>query len=146
MEESLNKFSTTYSHCGEIVAIKILAIPADHAGVRFLTDFNMPLQVGIMLRDETTPVQRHTHLKRTRNIEVTSEFIYVQEGKCNVSIECTNHSEIKTRFTLSKNEAALFLGNGIHQIQFLEPTKLLEIKQGPYDEKNDKRLENHDSS
>ena len=99
-------------------------------GVHFLTEPEKEMQLGLMTRGVNEPVQLHKHNSVSRNILGTQEVLLIRSGRAKVSVWGedfeTNHV-----FTLEKGDVVLLL-KGAHQIEFLETTELLEIKQGPY--------------
>ena len=81
-------------------------------------------------------ILNHYHPKQERKIFSTSEMITLIEGKIKINIfdfeENLVHSEILT----SGDSVALLRGG--HGIEFIENSKFIESKQGPYVEKSDK--------
>lgn len=111
-------------------------------GVNFITDNNSEFQLGIMSRDKNTPVLPHLHNEIERKVKTTSEFLNFRKGKAIVRIRAHAKTE-EIAFEVVKGDSVLFTGIGIHSVDFLEPTQLLEIKQGPYDPKLDKIYLSH---
>ncbi len=111
-------------------------------GVNFITDNDSEFQLGIMSRDQNSPVLPHLHNQINRNVRTTSEFLHFRKGKAIVKIRAHAQSE-EIAFEVVQGDSVLFTGIGIHSVDFLEPTQLLEIKQGPYDPKLDKVYLSH---
>ena len=111
-------------------------------GVNFITDNDSEFQLGIMSRDAKSPVLPHQHNEINRNVRTTSEFLNFRKGKAIVRIRAHAKSE-EVEFEVLAGDSVLFTGIGIHSVDFLEPTQLLEIKQGPYDPKLDKVYLSH---
>lgn len=116
----------------------------DVSETSFFTDDDSPFQVGVISKQGHEKVQPHHHNVFDRVISGTSEFLYVLEGSMEVTIYDVGfqNSEI---FPVGLGSGVLLLG-GAHSITFVENTKILEIKQGPYSAEKDKvYLEGHGS-
>lgn len=111
-------------------------------GVNFITNNDSEFQLGIMSRDEKSPVLPHQHNQIDRNVRTTSEFLNFRKGKAIVRIRAHAKAE-ELEFEVLEGDSILFTGIGIHSVEFLESTQLLEIKQGPYDPKLDKVYLSH---
>jgi hypothetical protein len=104
--------------------------------VNFPTPTEFPLQLGLMLRPAGYEVKAHIHNQILRSIEGTQEFLLIRKGECTVSLyDETNINDIK--ISLVANDAIL-LAYGGHSIFMNSECEILEIKQGPYDQENDK--------
>ena len=95
-----------------------------------------------MSRDADTPVLPHLHNEIERKVKTTSEFLNFRKGKAIIRIRAHAKTE-EVAFEVVQGDSVLFTGIGIHSVDFLEPTQLLEIKQGPYDPKLDKIYLSH---
>ena len=120
----------------------LIAAHFSSPGVNFITDNQSEFQLGIMSRDETTPVLAHRHNLIDREVCKTSEFLNFRSGKALITLRSNEESE-PLIFEVVKGDSVLFMGIGIHSVVFLEPTQLLEIKQGPYDPRLDKVYISH---
>ena len=120
---------------GELQAIYIPA-SAKSDGVEFLTTVKNDIQVGLMTRDSNSPVVAHQHLKIQRSIETTQEFLLVRKGDAEV-ILFDNHGNQFHKIHLSLGDSILLVA-GAHAITFTSDTELLEVKQGPYLQSQDK--------
>ena len=108
-------------------------------GLRFPTHDNDGLQVGFFERDKGYEVPPHRHLPRKIDLEHIAEFIAIEKGRVAITVydeewNVVGEQEVKT------GECIIFLRGG-HALQMLEPTRIMEVKQGPYPGKsNDKIL------
>ena len=105
-------------------------------GVNFLTPSNLNQQIGSIRHNKNHEILPHLHLVNKRKIEYTSEVLIIQKGKIRVDL----YSD-KKKYLFSKiivKEDILILVKGAHGFKILEPTDMLEIKQGPYSQKLDK--------
>ena len=109
---------------------------AEFDGINFLTKPDNDLQIALMSRDNDSPVQAHQHLTSERKIHSTQEFVWIRSGKAEVVIYDEDQS-ISHELLLCTGDSILFVSGG-HAIKFLTTTHLLEIKQGPYEQSQDK--------
>lgn len=105
-------------------------------GVNFITDRNSPLQLGISNYKNNIEIKAHIHRSPSRYIRTTQEFLYIIRGRIRIDLFYKN-KRVVTKILSSGDSILLMSG---HRINFLAPTKILEIKQGPYvGKKFDKR-------
>jgi quercetin dioxygenase-like cupin family protein len=102
----------------------------------FPTPSDLNLQVGYVVYPAGGEVQRHTHTPVQRSISGTSEVIVVREGRCALDVYDDARELVATR-ELAPGDVMLMVGGG-HGFRMLEPTTLLEIKQGPYGGEDEK--------
>ena len=114
-------------------------------GIKFLNDRNDSLQLGYMKRQKGHEIRPHSHKVIKRIIERTMEVLYIKSGK--IEINFYNDKQIYlTKKVLTKGDTVILIRGG-HGILMLEESEIIEIKQGPYLDKNDKTLiSNHESS
>ena len=104
--------------------------------INFFTDNESNFQVGYMNRNTDYEVRPHYHKNQKRTINTTSEVLIIKNGKIKVDFFDSNKNIIENKI-LDRGDIIVFLKGG-HGIQFLENTEIVEIKQGPYLEENDK--------
>ena len=102
----------------------------------FLTDDSKPFQVGTFNLPKGNIIERHYHNSTIRNIEHTSEALFVTEGSLRVELYDKNQTFLKEILVNEKEVIVLFTGG--HFIEIIENSKFIEIKQGPYSEAEDK--------
>lgn len=117
----------------------LLLSPEDfQPGAKFVSEPEWRLQVGLLTLPRDHAIAAHTHLpKEARPLEPTQEFLLVVSGKMEVSFfdEAGEHFHTET---VGPSEA-LFHIRGGHGFRFFEETRLIEIKSGPYQgRENDK--------
>ena len=120
----------------EVLLGIIIKAEYEESGISFLTSADNILQVGYMSYSEKKVIQPHIHNKYKRNIEGTQEVIYVKEGKVRVSFYDENKEFVCMR-ELYTGDCVVLIGGG-HGFEILEPTKMIEIKNGPYAYDQDK--------
>ncbi|MDP6561564.1 MAG: hypothetical protein QF793_01425 [Candidatus Peribacteraceae bacterium] len=99
-------------------------------GMHFLTENEDPLQVGIFEREEGYEVLPHKHKSRDLNLPYPGEFIFVQNGKVKLEVFDEQWNTIGET-TVSTGECIVIMQGG-HALTMIEPTRILEVKQGPY--------------
>lgn len=98
--------------------------------VRFFTNEQDELQVGLMECHSGYKVRAHTHPRTRRSINGVSEFLYIESGKISVSV-------FDEQWLLLANEVLeagdfLLCFRGGHSIEIIERARIIEVKQGPY--------------
>lgn len=100
-------------------------------GARFVSEDDWPLQVGLMTLPSGHAIAAHAHLLREGpQVQPTQEFLFVVSGKMEVEFFDDAGHCFQTE-SLRQGEA-LFHIRGGHAFRFLEPTRLIEVKSGPY--------------
>ncbi len=102
---------------------------ADTHETNFITPHDLALQVGFISHNTGGRVNRHKHKDIHRHLLGTSEVLFVLYGSCIVTLY--EGELLIKQHTLSARDV-IIINHGGHSFEFLEPTKLLEVKQGPY--------------
>lgn len=105
-------------------------------GISFLTPPEAPMQLGVMQRPCGYIVARHVHLPMKRQLQGTSETLLVISGRIRIDVY-TSAREWVASVTLLPGDIIVLL-NGGHSVEFLEASRVLEVKQGPYLHGDDK--------
>jgi hypothetical protein len=123
------------THDGECLAY---VIRAAYSPVRttFITPNERVQQIGFIVYPAGGRVQAHTHRPIERNIVGTGEVILVRSGRCHVDIFTDDRDLIATRELTAGDVVAMVSGG--HGFRMIDPTVLLEVKQGPYVEADEK--------
>ena len=116
---------------GKILAI-ILRSAASDKNVEFVTPKEFPMQLGVHKRKKGDYVKAHEHIPfgRLKNLAV-QEVIFVKKGKLLVGLY--HKKKVYRKVIISSGEIILL--NTGHNVKFLEDTKMIEVKQGPYRER-----------
>ena len=97
------------------------------------------LQVGYMSLKKDDTLRPHIHKQQKKIITKNQEVLYIVAGKMKVNFY--NKISQKINETILNNGDLIMLLAGGHGFEFLEDTKMIEIKQGPYtDREHDKIL------
>lgn len=96
----------------------------------FSTAPESSLQLGVTFYRRGDEVAPHGHHQRHAASRDCQEFLMVQDGAIEVMVFREDGTRV-ARFELGPGEAVLFQ-QGCHSLRCLAPTRLLEVKQGPY--------------
>ena len=99
-------------------------------GVNFPTPESATFQFGFGQVSEDKVLTPHIHKRVKREIETTSEFLYVINGE--MIVDVLDEEEKFVEQVILKNNMALLQFVGGHKIEIKSGTKYFEIKQGPY--------------
>ena len=128
------------THDNRTFAIIFYKTDALSEGVSFYTPDDSMLQVGKHKRSKGTKIKAHYHLPvRIEKEHSLSEVLFIQEGKVKITFYDEKGERIDSK-TLNKDDAILLIEGG-HGFEFLEPTRMLEVKQGPYSPASRKNLD-----
>lgn len=119
----------------ELIAI---IIPSDFSseGLHFFTPGDFPQQLGFIHRKRGDSAQNHIHNPVKRTIELTQEVLYVKKGRVKAMLFTKNKEYLCDKILATGD--LIMLASGGHGFEFLEDTELIEVKQGPYLEEDDK--------
>ena len=131
----MNEFIEEIKASEQLLAI-IIKAEYDEPGISFFTQDENILQVGYMDYEAKKLIQPHIHNQYKREIIGTQEVIYIKEGKVKVNFYDDNKALISDRELKTGDCIALISGG--HGFEVIEPTKMIEIKNGPYAYDQDK--------
>ncbi len=106
-------------------------------GCGFATPDEFPFQVGIHLSKADTHIKAHGHVpfKELKDL-YPQEFFYVESGKVEIGLY-TKDKKKHSKIILNKGDMIVL--NCAHELTFLEDTKMIELKQGPYRGKDEEK-------
>ena len=107
-------------------------------GVNFLTPKNLTHQIGFIKHKSKHLIKPHKHYKNIRRIEYTSEVLILLKGKLRVDFYSDKEKYLFSKI-IKKNDI-IILNNGGHGFKVLDTVEMLEVKQGPYNTKADKKV------
>lgn len=116
-----------------------LIIPADYRadGIHFFTPGSFSQQLGYMYHPAGHEILPHDHNPVTRTVEWTQEVLFVRSGKVRMDIYAPHTRAYLGSWTLLSGDVVL-LAHGGHGFTMLEPSEIIEVKQGPYAGEQDK--------
>jgi hypothetical protein len=120
---------------GNILAI-ILRANYKSDGISFFTPNEFSQQLGYMNRPKGYEIIPHLHNRVKRNVEFTNEVLLIKSGKVRIDFYDDNKNYFVSQI-LNKGDVILLVRGG-HGFEMLEESEMIEIKQGPYVDDNDK--------
>jgi mannose-6-phosphate isomerase-like protein (cupin superfamily) len=122
-------------HDGRTLALLLRAgYRAD--GIRFFTPDDFSQQLGYMSRPAGYVIPPHVHNPVAREVHYTKEVLVVRSGRVRVDFYDEDQTYLESRI-LGPGDV-LLLAYGGHGFEMLEPTEMIEVKQGPYAGESDK--------
>lgn len=119
---------------------KLLALILRHdfvqEGIHFFTPDDFSQQLAYMNRPQGYVIDPHVHNPVPRNVELTQEVLLIKSGKVRVDFYDQERAYIESR-VLNAGDVIL-LAHGGHGFTMLEPSEIIEVKQGPYAGDKDK--------
>jgi len=120
---------------------KLLAIILRHTfnepGIHFFTPGDFSQQLAYMHHPPGKVIEPHIHNPVPREVQYTLEVLFIKSGKLRVDFYEDEHEYLESR-VLGKGDLIL-LASGGHGFEALEELEMIEVKQGPYADKEDKR-------
>ena len=115
-----------------------LIIPRDRSGegIHFFTPPDFSQQLGYMNRPAGYRIPSHVHKDVEREVRKTQEVLFIRSGRVRIQFY-TDRREPLTSRELAGGDVVL-LASGGHGVTMLEPTEIIEVKQGPYAGDEDK--------
>lgn len=105
-------------------------------GITFITPDDYPHQLGYMNREKDYIIAPHIHNRVNRVVDFTQETLVMKSGVVRVDFYTQEKLYLESRY-LYKGDIIL-LASGGHGFKMIQPSEMIEIKQGPYAGANDK--------
>jgi mannose-6-phosphate isomerase-like protein (cupin superfamily) len=105
-------------------------------GIEFLTPGTYSQQLGYMNRPAGYVIPPHVHNPVVREVQFTKEVLFIKSGRVRVDFYDDAQNYLESR-VLGKGDVIL-LAFGGHGFEMLEPSEIIEVKQGPYAGEADK--------
>jgi len=105
-------------------------------GIEFFTNDNDSQQLGYMNRPENYVIAPHRHNLVPREVHLTQEVLLIRSGKVRVDFYDNEQNYIHSAVLLQGD--VILLADGGHGFKMLEPSEMIEVKQGPYCGEKDK--------
>jgi mannose-6-phosphate isomerase-like protein (cupin superfamily) len=126
---------TKIMHAGQMLAL-ILDSEFKREGIHFLTPDSFSQQLGYMYRPSGYTIPPHVHNPVDRAVSYTHEVLFIKSGRVRVDFYDDSRSYLESRIV--KAGDVLLLASGGHGFEMLEPSEIIEVKQGPYAGEGDK--------
>ena len=127
------------THAGKLLAI-IVPSGFQREGIEFFTLNEFSQQLAYMNRPAGYRIRAHLHNPVRREVVFTQEVIFVRSGKVAVEFYSEEREYVGQRIVASGD--VVMLVSGGHGLKMLEPSEIIEVKQGPYTGDQDKELFN----
>ena len=95
----------------------------------FMTDSKLPLQFAHMSFKKNETIQAHEHNTFKREVSNINEVLIVKSGSIRVNFF---NKKVKVHDEIINKGDIIFLQDGGHSFEFLEDSRIFEIKNGPY--------------
>lgn len=117
--------------------LAVLLRTVHHAeGIEFFTPDDFSQQLGYMNRPQGYVIPPHVHNPVAREVHYTKEVLFIKSGKVRVDFYDDDQTYLESR--ILRQGDVLLLAYGGHGFEMLEPTEMIEVKQGPYAGEADK--------
>ncbi len=105
-------------------------------GIRFFTPDDFSQQLGYMNRPKGYVIPPHVHNPVERSVQFTKEVLFIRSGRVRVDFYDDAQQYLQSRELVAGD--VVLLAYGGHGFEMLEPTEMIEVKQGPYAGESDK--------
>jgi mannose-6-phosphate isomerase-like protein (cupin superfamily) len=99
-------------------------------GIEFFTPDTYSQQLGYMNRPLGYVIAPHVHNPVVREVEFTKEVLFIKSGRLRVDFYSEDQDYLES--TVLESGDVILLARGGHGFEMLEPTEIIEVKQGPY--------------
>jgi hypothetical protein len=99
-------------------------------GIEFFTPGTYSQQIGYMNRPAGYVIPPHVHNPVVREVQYTKEVLLIRTGRLRVDFYSEARDYLQS--TILEAGDVILLAFGGHGFQMLEPTEIIEVKQGPY--------------
>lgn len=136
LELSLPPLVEHLQHEGQTIAV-IVRRDFRKDGIEFFTPGTFSQQIGYMNRPRGYVIPPHVHQPVRREVQYTNEVLFIKSGRLRVDFYTDAQEYLESTILLAGD--VVLLAQGGHGFEMLEPTEIVEVKQGPYAGDNDKR-------
>lgn len=105
-------------------------------GITFFTPNDFSQQLGYMSRPDGYVIPPHVHNPVVREVQYTKEVLFIKSGKVRVDFYDDNQNYLESHILYQGD--VILLAFGGHGFEMLEPSEIIEVKQGPYAGDEDK--------
>jgi len=123
------------THDGRTLAV-LLKANYHKEGIEFFTPDDFSQQLGYMNRPQGYVIPPHVHNPVPREVQFTKEVLLIKSGKVRVDFYDDDQNYLESRILYQGD--VILLAFGGHGFEMLEPSEMIEIKQGPYAGEADK--------
>ena len=105
-------------------------------GIEFFTPNDYSQQLAYMNRPQGYRIVPHVHNEVHRDVFLTQEVLFIKSGRVEVDFYDMRRTPV-CKVVLTAGDVILLAAGG-HGFTMLEPTEMIEVKQGPYAGDRDK--------
>ncbi|MBY0575940.1 MAG: hypothetical protein K2P67_05030 [Gallionellaceae bacterium] len=105
-------------------------------GIEFFTPGAYSQQIGYMNRPAGYVISPHVHNPVAREVQYTKEVLLIKSGRLRVDFYSEEQEYLES--AILETGDVIMLAYGGHGFEMLEPTEIIEVKQGPYAGDQDK--------
>lgn len=105
-------------------------------GIQFFTSDTFSQQLAYMNRPTGYVIPPHVHNPVQRDVVWTQEVLFIRSGRMRVDFYTDGRHYLESRIVKTGDVVMLVAGG--HGFEMLEPTEIIEVKQGPYSGDQDK--------
>ena len=131
----MKKFLERVMHNEQLIAT-IIRTKYHSTGIEFFTPDNFSQQLAYMNRPEGYIIPSHVHNKVHRDVYYTLEVLFIKSGRIRVDFYTAEREYVESRI-LEEGDIMMLTAGG-HGFEMLEPSEIVEVKQGPYAGDQDK--------
>ena len=99
-------------------------------GIEFFTPSAYSQQIGYMNRPAGYVISPHVHNPVQREVHYTKEVLFIRSGR--VRVDFYSEAQAYLESVVLEAGDVILLAYGGHGFEMLEPTEMIEVKQGPY--------------
>ncbi|MBI4929791.1 MAG: hypothetical protein HY841_03440 [Bacteroidetes bacterium] len=122
-------------HDNQLLAI-IIPSKFEKQGIHFFTPNEFSQQLAYMNRPAGYVIEPHIHNPVPREVTYTQEVLFIKSGKLRIDFFDNDKKYLQSK--ILKTGDVILLASGGHGFEMLEPTEMIEVKQGPYIGEEDK--------
>jgi hypothetical protein len=105
-------------------------------GIEFFTPSDFSQQLGYMNRPDGYVIPPHVHNPVVREVQYTKEVLFIKSGKVRADFYDDDQNYLESHILYQGD--VILLAFGGHGFEMLEPSEMIEVKQGPYAGDEDK--------
>ncbi|MBO6538840.1 MAG: hypothetical protein JJ969_05500 [Rhizobiaceae bacterium] len=122
--------------CGEQELALIVRTSFQKKGIEFFTPDTYSQQLGYMNRPAGYIIDPHVHNPVSRAVDYTNEVLFIKSGRVRVDFYTEQQEYLESKELVTGD--VILLSRGGHGFEMIEPTEMIEVKQGPYAGDRDK--------
>lgn len=122
--------------CNNNLLAVIIRTDYSKDGIEFFTPDDFSQQLAYMNRPAGYKITPHIHNKVQREVFYTQEVLFIKKGKVKIDFYDDGQKCVDTR--ILETGDVILLAAGGHGFTMLEPTEMIEVKQGPFVGEHDK--------